>query len=173
MHAVWRVNFILKGHNFVSYHFSTSTSSVSSSSFSKASGTPMFVKIQCWVQTWEPSCHNWILEPPLTSCVLATFWPTVCANSLQSCPTLCNPMDCCPPCFAFYGLLPTMLLSPLDSPGENTGVGCRALLQGIFLTQGSSLCLLCLLHWQAGSLPLVPPGKPCDPLYTSVKWVWE
>ena len=53
-----------------------------------------------------------------------------------------------------------MLLSPLDSPGENTGVGCRALLQGIFLTQGSSLCLLCLLHWQAGSLPLVPPGKP-------------
>ena len=26
------------------------------------------------------------------------------------------------------------------------------LLQGIFLTQGSNLCLLCLLHWQAGSL---------------------
>ena len=22
--------------------------------------------------------------------------------------------------------------------------------------------LLCLLHWQAGSLPLVPPGKPCS-----------
>ena len=28
------------------------------------------------------------------------------------------------------------------------------------LTQGSNLHLLCLLHWQAGSLPLVPPGKP-------------
>ena len=26
--------------------------------------------------------------------------------------------------------------------------------------QGSNLRLLCLLHWQAGSLPLVPPGKP-------------
>ena len=26
--------------------------------------------------------------------------------------------------------------------------------------QGSNLCLLCLLHWQAGSVPLVPPGKP-------------
>ena len=26
--------------------------------------------------------------------------------------------------------------------------------------QGSNLHLLCLLHWQAGSLPLVPPGKP-------------
>ena len=38
--------------------------------------------------------------------------------------------------------------------------GCHALLQGIFLTQVSNLNLLCLLHWQAGSLPLEPPGKP-------------
>ena len=36
---------------------------------------------------------------------------------------------------------------------------CHALLQGIFLTQGSNLSLLCLLHWQAVSLPLAPPGK--------------
>ena len=36
----------------------------------------------------------------------------------------------------------------------------HALLQGIFLTQGSNLCLLCLQHWQAGSSPSVPPGKP-------------
>ena len=35
-----------------------------------------------------------------------------------------------------------------------------ALLQGIFRTQGSNLLLLCLLHWQVGFLPLVPPGKP-------------
>ena len=35
-----------------------------------------------------------------------------------------------------------------------------ALLQGIFLTQGSNTCLLSLSHWQAGSLPLAPPGKP-------------
>ena len=27
-------------------------------------------------------------------------------------------------------------------------------------TQGSNPYLLCLLHWQAGSLPLAPPGKP-------------
>ena len=33
-------------------------------------------------------------------------------------------------------------------------------LQGIFPTQGSNLGLLCLLRWQAGSLPLAPPGKP-------------
>jgi len=39
-------------------------------------------------------------------------------------------------------------------------VGCHALLQGIFLTQGSNPSLLCLLHSQAGSLPLAPSGKP-------------
>ena len=39
-------------------------------------------------------------------------------------------------------------------------MGCHFLLQGIdFLTQGSNLHLLRLLHWQVGSLPLVPPGK--------------
>ena len=31
---------------------------------------------------------------------------------------------------------------------------------GVFPTQGSNLSLLCLLHWQVGSLPPAPPGKP-------------
>ena len=39
------------------------------------------------------------------------------------------------------GLYPTRLLC-LDSPDKNTGVGCHALLQGIFLTQGSKPRLL-------------------------------
>ena len=47
-----------------------------------------------------------------------------------------------------------------DSPGKNTGVGCHALLQGIFSTQRSNPCLLRLLHGQAGALPLAPLGKP-------------
>ena len=42
-----------------------------------------------------------------------------------------------------HGLLPSRLLCPWDSPGKNAGVGCCALLQAIFLTQGSSLSLLC------------------------------
>ena len=42
----------------------------------------------------------------------------------KSCPVLCNPMNCS---------LPD---SARDSPGRNTGVGCHALLQGIFPTQG-------------------------------------
>ena len=47
----------------------------------------------------------------------------------------------------------------MDSPGKDTGGGCHALVYGIFPIQGSNLHLLCLLHWQMGSLPLVPPGK--------------
>ena len=46
----------------------------------------------------------------------------------QLCPILCSPMDCSPPGSSVCG----------DSPGNNTGVGCHALLQGIFLTQESN-----------------------------------
>ena len=59
-----------------------------------------------------------------------------------------------------HGLQPTRLLCRWDSPGKNIGVDCHALLQGIFPTEGSNLRLLRLLHWQAGTLPLAPPGKP-------------
>ena len=38
-----------------------------------------------------------------------------------------------------HGLWPSRLLCPQDSPGKSTGAGCQALLQGIFLTQGSNL----------------------------------
>ena len=40
-----------------------------------------------------------------------------------------------------YGQQPARLLCPWGSSGKNTGVGCRALLQGTFLTQGSNLRL--------------------------------
>ena len=58
------------------------------------------------------------------------------------------------------GLKPTKLLCPWDSPGKKSGVGCHFLLQGILLIQESNPCLLGLLHWHTGSLPLVPSGKP-------------
>ena len=41
-----------------------------------------------------------------------------------------------------YGLQPSRLLCPWDSPGKNTGVGSHALFQGIFLTQKLNLDLL-------------------------------
>ena len=51
-------------------------------------------------------------------------------------------------------------LLSMGFPIKNTGVDCHFLLQGIFPTQKSNPCLCYLLHWQADSLPLVPPGKP-------------
>ena len=42
----------------------------------------------------------------------------------------------------------------LGFSGRNLGVGCHALLQGIFVTQGINPGLLCLYHCQVGSLPL-------------------
>ena len=53
-----------------------------------------------------------------------------------------------------YGLYPSRLFCPWDSPGKNAGVGCHDLLQGIFPAQELNPCLLCLLQWQMGSLPL-------------------
>ena len=50
----------------------------------------------------------------------------------QSCPTLCNPMDCSL----------SSSSCPWDHQGKNTGVGCSSLLQGIFPTQGSNPNLL-------------------------------
>ena len=61
----------------------------------------------------------------------------------------------------------TRLLCPWDSPGKNTGVNCHDLLQGIFPTQGLNLPFYCLLHFQVGSLPLAPPGKPFIALLVS------
>ena len=60
-------------------------------------------------------------SPPYTFCAV------LCLVS-QSCPTLCEPMDYSLPGFSVHR----------DSPGKNTGVGCYALLQGIFPTQRSN-----------------------------------
>ena len=79
------------------------------------------------------------------------FFTGTCAcmhtKSLELYHTLCDPMNCSPPGFSFHE----------DSLGKNTGVCCGALLQRFFPTQGLNLHLLCLMHWQVGSLHLVLP----------------
>ena len=57
-------------------------------------------------------------------------------------------MDCSLPVSSVHG----------DSLGKNTGVGCHALLQGVFSTQGSNPGLNLAL--QVDSLLTEPPGKP-------------
>ena len=95
---------------------------------------------------------NWILfifPFQLASCpnISLLLWTLACGCSVMS--------DSLRP----HEPQPTRLLCPWNFPGKNTGLGFHFLLQGIFLTLRSNLRLLCLLHWQAGSLPLAPSGS--------------
>ena len=69
----------------------------------------------------------------------------------QSCLTLCDPQDCSSPGS-----------SVLDSPGKNTGVGCHALLQGIFPIKASNRGLL---HCRWILYQLSYQGSPRDRYY--------
>ena len=87
----------------------------------------------------------------------------------QSCPTLCDPMDCSLPSFSVHGIF----------PGKNTGMGCHFLLQEIFPTQGLNPSLLhcrqalyclshqgkskCMLSTVCGSL--LPKGPHESPVF--------
>ena len=96
-----------------------------------------------------------------------TVTRTCAVLSHFSCLTLCNPMDCSPPGPSVHRILQARII----------GVGCHVLLQEIFPSQGSNPHLLCLLHWQVGSL-LVPLGKPISSLFsplisvTKAPWVF-
>ena len=60
------------------------------------------------------------------------------------------------------GPQPARLLCLWDSPGKDTGVGCHALLQGIFPTQGSNqhlLLLLLLSHFSHVRLCVTPQTR--------------
>ena len=62
-------------------------------------------------------------------------------------------------CLWPFGLEPARLLCTWDFLGKNTRVDCHFLLQGIFLTKGSNLCILYCRHIPAGTLPAEPFGK--------------
>ena len=79
------------------------------------------------------------------------------AKSPDSCPTLCNPMDCSPPNSSVHGIFHARTLEWVAMPSS----------RGIFPIQVLNPHLLCRLHWQMDSLPIVPPGKPIAPWFTS------
>ena len=85
---------------------------------------------------------------------LASSWRIVC-QTLHACYITLVMSDSLRP----HGWQLAKLLCPWDSPGKDTRVGCHALLQGIFPTQGSNSHFLRLLHWRVGSLPLAPPKQ--------------
>ena len=69
----------------------------------------------------------------------------VYAKSIQSCLTLCDPMDCSPPGSSVHGLLQARILEWVVMPSSRGP------------SRPKNRIHVCLLRWQAGSLPLVPP----------------
>ena len=83
---------------------------------------PKNVFTACWVPWGDSSEYNPIqIFAPGASTLVG-----ISIKSFQSCPALCDIKDCSPPGSSVHG----------DSPGRNIGMGCHALLQGIFPTQG-------------------------------------
>jgi len=74
-------------------------------------------------------------------------------KSLQSCPTLCDPIDGSPPGS-----------HPWDSPGKNTGVGCHCLLQCIKVKSESEV---------AQSCPTLSDPMDCSPPGSSVHGIFQ
>ena len=80
------------------------------------------------------------------------------AKLLQSCPTLCDPLDCSWPGFSDHGIFQARILEWVAISSS------KASSQPRDWTQVSGL-----LYWQVGSLPLTPPGNPI--IYNSVYYL--
>ena len=101
----------------------------------------------------------WVLVPAMHSQVRSTFHTLAHSSSQplsgvdhittlivqleklrlseRTCVCVCARVVSCANSLPSHRLWPTRLLCQWDFPGKNTGVGCHALLQEIFLTQGS------------------------------------
>ena len=73
-------------------------------------------------------------------------------QSLQSCLTLCNPMDCSPPGSSVHGILQARILEWVAMPSSRGSSQPRERTR-----------ISCLLHWQEESLPLAVLGSPTIP----------
>ena len=81
-----------------------------------------FLDSDVWFKMGEQEGRTWCAEGRINEKVYFIVWSLivcVCVLVTQSCPTLCNPMDCSPPGFSVHGI----------SPGKNSGIDCHSLLQ--------------------------------------------
>ena len=117
------------------------------------------------------TCGQWPLQwlaPLLQKVILHRHWvrPQMkgvlksetggCKASNTRCYCLVSKL--CPTLLQTCVLQPTRFFCQWDFPGKKNGTSCHFLLQGIFPTQGSNLCLL---HWQVNSFPLSHQRSSC------------
>ena len=120
--------------------------------------------LSCGCQFWlYTNGQKLVLRPNVTNCKTAweTYslagWPILAETwgwavpclITQSCPTVCDPLDCSPQGSSVHGILQARILEWV----------AIFLLQGIFLTQGLNLPSLHLGHWQVNSLLLSHLGS--------------
>ena len=102
---------------------------------------------------WRVFC-NWpgvvLLELPLLASQLQAV--LCCAKSLQSCPTLCDPMDCSLPGSFVHGILQARILEWVAMPSS----------RGSFWPRDWT-CSSCASCIAGGFLTAEPPGKPSKP----------
>ena len=110
--------------------------------------------ISCLTISNLPGLIDLTFQVPMQYCTApdSTFTISMRAKSLQWCLTLCDPMDCSLP----------------GSLGKNTGLGCHALLQVSSQPRDWTDISHSLLHWQAGSFTLLPPGHQIHPELSKV-----
>ena len=94
----------------------------------------------------------------------ASLMACVCAQLPQSCPTLCDPVDCSLPASSGHRILQARILEWVTI----------SFFREVFLTQGLKLHLLCLIHCrQILSLLTEPLGKPSFALVIGIFFFWK
>ena len=116
--------------------------------------------VLCCLMTWKLLCHVFCLSFFLFSCFSWQSKAGIYKSTLarcrkvkvaESCLTLCEPHGLCSSQgSSVRGILQARILEWV----------AISFFRGIFLIQGLNMHLLCLLHWQASSLPLAPHRKP-------------
>ena len=96
---------------------------------------------------------------PFKKLILQIF---AAAMSLQSSPTLCDPMDCSSPGFSVHGILQTRVLEWVAIPPSRESSWPRDWTPISYVS-----CI-----GRVGSLPLVPPGKPLQIFIKGKKEWW-
>ena len=98
------------------------------------------------------------------------LFSSVHAKSLQSCPTLCHPMDCSPPGSSVHGILQERILEGVailfsrgsSRPRDRTHISCRS--GGFFTTEP--------LGFPQTALPVLGPPTPLV-YVTSLSWFFS
>ena len=102
-------------------------------------------RIQSWKALEDLGCGQYLIHIPavytqtIESLLVANYFKNYNSNTTFSIESVSHSVisDCLSP----HGLQPIRLLCPWNSPGNNIGVGCHFLLQGIFPSQGSNTAL--------------------------------